>query len=72
MIRRVFAAKEALFKAQAPGRRAMFGFDAVHVTLAERHFDAQFRTAVGAFRAGDRIRGRLALAEGMILAGVAR
>jgi 4'-phosphopantetheinyl transferase EntD len=71
-IRRIFAAKEALFKAQAPDTRAMFGFDAVVVTLAEHAFDAQFRKDVGAFRSGDRIRGGLALTEGLIIAGVAR
>lgn len=71
-LRRLFAAKEALFKAQAQGARAMFGFDAVHVTLAEEGFDAQFRTDAGAFRTGDVVRGRLALVEGLVLAGVAR
>ena len=71
-VRRVFAAKEALFKAQAQGARAMFGFDAVHMTLAETTFDAQFLTDAGAFRTGDRVQGRLALVEGLVLAGVAR
>lgn len=71
-VRRVFAAKEALFKAQAQGARAMFGFDAVQVTLVESGFDAQFLTDAGAFQAGDRVQGRLALVEGLILAGVAR
>jgi 4'-phosphopantetheinyl transferase EntD len=71
-VRRVFAAKEALFKAQAQGARAMFGFDAVRVTLAEDGFNAQFLTDAGAFRTGDRVQGHLALVEGLILAGVAR
>ncbi len=71
-VRRVFAAKEALFKAQAQGARAMFGFDAVRVTLVEDGFDAQFLCDAGAFRTGDRMRGRLARVEGLILAGVAR
>lgn len=69
---RVFAAKEALFKAQAQGARAIFGFDAVRVTLAESGFDAQFLTDAGAFRTGDRVQGRLVLVEGLVLAGVAR
>jgi 4'-phosphopantetheinyl transferase EntD len=71
-VRRVFAAKEALFKAQAQGARAMFGFDAVRVTLAETGFDAQILWTAGAFRIGETVRGRLALVEGLVLAGVAR
>jgi 4'-phosphopantetheinyl transferase EntD len=71
-VRRVFAAKEALFKAQPQGARAMFGFDAVSVTLVENGFDAQFLTNAGAFRTGDRVGGRMALFQGLILAGVVR
>lgn len=71
-LRRLFAAKEALFKAQAQGARAMFGFDAVHVTLAGTGFNAQFQDDAGAFRAGDVVQGRLALVEGLVLAGVTR
>ena len=71
-VRRVFAAKEALFKAQAQGARAMFGFDAARVTLAEHAFDAQIVAQAGAFRIGERVRGRLALIDGLVLAGVAR
>ena len=68
----LFAAKEALFKAQAQGARAMFGFDAVHMTLVEDGFDAQFLVDAGAFRSGDRVLGRLALVEGLVVAGVTR
>ncbi|KAF0113618.1 MAG: 4'-phosphopantetheinyl transferase [Rhodobacteraceae bacterium] len=71
-VRQVFAAKEALFKAQDPATRAMFGYDAVAVTLANDGFDAIFRNSVGAFRQGQIIHGRMALVEGLILAGVAR
>jgi 4'-phosphopantetheinyl transferase EntD len=71
-VRQVFAAKEALFKAQYPATRAMFGFDAVAVALANGGFSATFRISVGAFRQGQIIRGRMALVEGLILAGVAR
>ncbi len=60
------------FKAQPQGARAMFGFDAVRVTLVENGFDAQFLTNAGAFRTGDTVRGRMALVEGLVLAGVAR
>jgi 4'-phosphopantetheinyl transferase EntD len=71
-VRRVFAAKEALFKAQTQCARAMFGFDAVRVTLAEDRFDAQILTDAGPFRIGETVQGRLALVEGLVLAGVAR
>lgn len=71
LVRRVFCAKEAVFKAQPADRRALFGFDAVEVTLAEGAFDAQFREDVGPFRAGQRLSGRLAVVGGVILAGVA-
>jgi 4'-phosphopantetheinyl transferase EntD len=69
--RHVFAAKEAVFKAQCPRRRAMFGFDAVSVTLAADGFDAQILANAGAYRAGQVIRGRLASIDGLVLAGVA-
>lgn len=70
--RQIFAAKEALFKAQDPATRAMFGFDAVAVALANGGFSATFRVSVGAFRQGQIVHGRMALVEGLILAGVAR
>lgn len=70
-VRQLFCAKEAVFKAQPPGSRAMFGFDALAVTLVEGGFDAQFRQDVGVFRAGQVLSGRLARVEGRVLAGVA-
>ena len=71
LVRRVFCAKEAVFKAQDPAARALFGFEAVAVTLVEDGFDAQFRADVGAFRSGQVLTGRLALVDGLVLAGVA-
>jgi 4'-phosphopantetheinyl transferase EntD len=67
---RVFAAKEAVFKAQRPDRRGMFGFDSVSIALVEGGFDAHFLSDAGAFPAGHRLKGRLATVEGMVLAGV--
>jgi 4'-phosphopantetheinyl transferase EntD len=72
LVRKVFSAKEAVFKAQEPGQRAMFGFDAVSVTLADDRFDAQFQIDAGAYRVGQVVQGRLARLHGLILAGVAR
>lgn len=71
-VRQVFAAKEAIFKAQAPAKRALFGFDAVAVTLVNGGFDATFRVSAGDYARGDKVHGRLALIEGLVLAGVAR
>ncbi len=71
MVRQVFCAKEAVFKAQPPHARALFGFEALEVTLADGTFDAQFRASVGVFRLGQTLAGRLTRCDGMILAGVA-
>ncbi len=70
-VRQVFCAKEAVFKAQAQGRRAMFGHESLSVTLAGEGFDAQFLVDAGAFRAGQIVRGRIVAVSGLVLAGVA-
>lgn len=70
-VKRLFCAKEAVFKAQAPDKRAMFGHEILSVTLAETSFDAQFLGDAGAFRAGQIVRGRIVTAMGLVLAGVA-
>lgn len=71
LVRRIFCAKEAVFKAQPSDARAMFGFEALGVTLVEGGFNAQFRAGVGVFVAGQVVTGRLALVDGLVLAGVA-
>lgn len=71
-VKRIFCAKEAVFKAQAPDRRAMFGHEILSVTLADSGFDAQFLGDAGAFRAGQIVRGRIVAAMGLVLAGVAK
>ena len=69
-VKRIFCAKEAVFKAQAPANRALFGHEILSVTLAEDHFDAQFLTDAGAFRAGQTVRGRIVVQDGLVLTGV--
>lgn len=69
-VRQIFAAKEAVFKAQAPSRRVMFGFEAIEVRLEPSGFAARFRTNVGEFSEGQDLHGRFACVQGMILAGV--
>lgn len=71
LVRQVFCAKEAVFKAQPADGRAMFGFEALDVTLVDGGFNAQFRASVGVFVAGQVVTGRMALFDDLILAGVA-
>jgi 4'-phosphopantetheinyl transferase EntD len=71
LVRHIFCAKEAVFKAQDPARRVLFGFDAVAVTLTDGGFVVRFREAVGAFTAGQIVQGRLAVVQGLVLTGVA-
>lgn len=70
-VKRIFCAKEAVFKAQAPASRVLFGHEILSVTLAEGHFHAQFLTDAGAFRAGQTVRGRIVVQDGLVLTGVA-
>jgi len=67
---RIFSAKEAVFKAQAPMQRAFFGFDAVVVDVRGGEFVARFQMDVAAFRAGHQVWGRLANLPGLVIAGV--
>jgi 4'-phosphopantetheinyl transferase EntD len=69
-VRRAFAAKEAVFKAQAPEERVMFGFDAVQITLVGEAFVARFLQDQGRFATGAEIGGRMAYVQGLVLAGV--
>lgn len=69
-VRRVFAAKEAVFKAQFPVTGAMLGFDDVTVRLTAAGFVARFARQTGPFAAGQELPGRLVRAQGLILTGV--
>jgi 4'-phosphopantetheinyl transferase EntD len=66
----VFCAKEAAYKAQYPRSLQLFGFDAMSVAVADGAFTARFEVDAPPFRAGDTLSGRLARAEGHILAAV--
>lgn len=70
-VKRIFCAKEAVFKAQTPASRALFGHEILAVTLVGEHFGAQFLSEAGAFRAGQTVRGRIDAADGLVLTGVA-
>jgi 4'-phosphopantetheinyl transferase EntD len=69
-VRQIFAAKEAVFKAQMPTTRAMFGFEVVQVRLTDVGFVAKYVQDAGSFSAGTELRGRLAFVQGLIIAGV--
>jgi 4'-phosphopantetheinyl transferase EntD len=66
----VFSAKEALYKAQYPLTRALFGYDAVAITLSPGTFTGTFLQGVPGFPAGTRLQGRWVRAEGHVLTAV--
>ena len=63
----IFSAKEALYKAQYPITRRLFGFDAVAVTLQTATFTATFLQAIPGFPSGTRLTGCWTRAENHIL-----
>jgi len=69
-VRQIFTAKEAVFKAQMPTTRAVFGFEAVQVQLTDSGFSAKYMQDVGSFTAGTELRGSFAFVQGLIIAGV--
>lgn len=68
--RAVFCAKEAFYKAQYPITERLIGFDAVEVGLAGNGFTVTLCIDLAGWRAGHVISGRLAAAQGHILASV--
>jgi 4'-phosphopantetheinyl transferase EntD len=65
--RLIFSAKEAVYKAQYPVSRRLFGFDAIAITLDSRSFAATFLQSVPGFPAGTRLNGRWIRAQGHIM-----
>lgn len=65
--RLIFSAKEALYKAQYPTSLALFGYDAVTITLEPGHFTGTFLHDIPGFPAGTRLSGRWTRAAGHIL-----
>ncbi len=70
MARRIFCAKEAVFKAQFPLTCQYFGFDAVetHLNTMEPEFTARFLHSVGPIQKGTMLTGKCDDAGGHILA----
>ncbi len=73
LARHIFCAKEALYKAQYPLTRRVFGFDAIAVTLtaAGTAFTGQFLRDIGPVAAGTTVSGQCGTAGAHIFALVA-
>jgi len=69
--RAVFSAKEAVYKALYPRVRAVFGFDAVRVVIADAGFTATMLHPLGPVPEGSVLNGRLARVDGLILTALA-
>jgi 4'-phosphopantetheinyl transferase EntD len=63
----IFSAKEAAYKAQYPRSKTLFGFDAIHITLADAAFTARFTQTVPGFPSGTTLQGRSATVANHIL-----
>lgn len=65
----VFSAKEAVYKAQYPLTKMLFGFDHIDITLDRpaKAFTATFLKPAGAFATGDMLQGRFGKTEGHLV-----
>lgn len=65
-----FAAKEAVYKAQYPITKRLFGFEAISVQICDQKFIATFAIAQGPFQTGATINGTWRICEGHVVAAV--
>jgi 4'-phosphopantetheinyl transferase EntD len=72
MARRLFCAKEAVYKAQYPLTQTLFGFDTIQITLNVRNtgFTARFMHTVGEVPEGTVLSGQCGTGGGHVLAMV--
>lgn len=63
----IFSAKEAVYKAQYPISKRLFGFDALTVDLGDMTFRARFATAMPPFDQGHEIVGKYCEIDGQII-----
>lgn len=72
LARLIFSAKESVYKCQYPFTARLIGFDAIEIGLDfdRQTFTAEFIKSVRPFNAGDRLLGRFAMAEDLILTSV--
>lgn len=68
--KRIFVAKEAVYKAQYPVTRALFDFQTLDVMFRGTRFEATFQETITPFRRGESIVGHIASGAGFVLAGV--
>jgi len=69
----IFSAKEAAYKCQYPLTGRIIGFGAIEIDLdlLTGRFSAEFTRKVAPFQSGDRMVGRFAVLNGLILSGMA-
>lgn len=70
-VRHVFSAKEAAYKAQFPITSSLFGFGTLAIRLRGESFVARFRHPVGSIETGHEMHGRIGVAQGLVITGVA-
>lgn len=70
--RRIFAIKEAAYKAQYPLSGQIFGFEVFEVRLGGAGFAAVFQQDIGPFRRGEALIGLAGVADGFVMAGIVR
>lgn len=72
LVRVVFSAKEAFYKAQFPVTRQYLGFHAADVVLhlEEERFEVALTREAGRFSAGARFEGRVSLGDGLIVSAL--
>ncbi|MEM7320340.1 MAG: 4'-phosphopantetheinyl transferase superfamily protein, partial [Pseudomonadota bacterium] len=70
--KRIFSAKEAVYKAQFPVSHTLFDFHALQILFdSEAHgFHAEFQRDVAPFAKGQKIDGHIGLGQGLVLASV--
>lgn len=68
----IFAAKEAVYKAQYLLTRRLFGFEMITVSVQPQAgcFGARFNSGIAPFRSGEHVAGRYSVCGGLIIAGL--
>lgn len=69
----IFSAKECAYKSQFPLSGQILNYDAIKISLNLNRvrFSARFTQSIPPFQVGDRLSGRFAITEGLILTGMA-
>jgi 4'-phosphopantetheinyl transferase EntD len=70
LVRAIFSAKEAFYKAQYPITRQYLGFHAVSLSLSGDAFEVVLRRDAGRFVTGARFEGRMSRVDGLIVSAL--